>query len=390
MGLSVGIVGLPNVGKSTLFNALLRKQQALAANYPFATVEPNVGVVPVYDGRLDALARVVMHSKMHGIQSGSKEAGPVLVNPDGNNEGFGHDDLPPRIPAVVEFVDIAGLVAGAHKGEGLGNRFLSHIREVTLVAFVIRAFDDANVFVTGSQDVLEDYRTVEMELVMKDLDTVERHLAGKQARQMDASRRSTLDYLHEGLSKGLPANQVLVGDQLAQIRDLFLLSAKPAIYVLNVNEADLERVDLLREQYAERLRVELESVVVVCAKMEDELSALDEVERKQYLSELGIAEDGLELLVRTAYEKLGLISFLTAGEKEVRAWTIHNGQTAQEAAGVIHTDFAKHFISADVISFEDFVQYGGWKRAREAGKVRNEGRDYLVKDGEVIEFKIGR
>ncbi len=319
MNLSVGIIGLPNVGKSTLFNALLKKQQALAANYPFATIEPNVGIVPVPDERLTKLGEITKEEeKMTG--------------------------LPPIKPATVEFVDIAGIVKGASEGAGLGNKFLTHIRGVTIIAHVVRAFEDENVIKEGSVDPKNDYEVVRTELELADLD--------------------------------------VKGDFLAQ---------KQEITVLNVSEADYNTasIEKITNEYVALLGKPKEDIIVISAQIESELAGLSEEEQKQYLADLGLEHSGLERLIQKAYEKLGLISFLTCGEKEVRAWTIKKGIDAQNAAGEIHTDFIKKFIKAEVVSYEDFISNNGWKGSREAGKARLEGRDYIVKDGDVIEFKIG-
>ena len=320
MNLSVGIVGLPNVGKSTLFNALLKKQAALAANYPFATIEPNVGVVPVPDDRLEKLAEITKEeSKM--------------------------DNLPPIKPATVEFVDIAGLVKGASEGEGLGNKFLAHIREVKIIAHVVRVFDDPNVIKEGAVDPKSDYEVIRTELGIADLDAK--------------------------------------GDKLTE---------KPELIVLNVSESNYNDSDIKRitAEYSGLLGMDEKNIIVISAKIEEELASLEPLEQKEYLKELGVEKSGLERLIQKAYEKLGLISFLTAGEKEVRAWTIKNGSNAVEAAGEIHTDFMAKFIKAEVVSYPDFIENGGWKGSREKGKARLEGRDYIVRDGDVIEFKIGR
>ena len=319
MNLSVGIVGLPNVGKSTLFNALLKKQQALAANYPFATIEPNVGIVPVPDERLLKLAEITRDEEKMSA-------------------------LPPIKPATVEFVDIAGLVKGASEGEGLGNKFLSHIREVKIIAHVVRVFEDENVIKEGSVDAKSDYETIRIELELSDLE-----------------------------KKGEP------------------LAEKPEIIVLNVSESDYtkDKIPEILQNYANALGVQPLKLVVISAQIESELAGLTEDEQKEYLKDLGLEYSGLERLIQKAYQELGLISFLTSGEKEVRAWTVKRGSTSVEAAGEIHTDFMKKFIKAEVISFEDFVSCGGWKKARELGKARLEGRDYVVRDGDVMEFKIG-
>jgi len=308
--MEIGIIGLPNVGKSTLFNALLKKQVAYVANFPFATVEPNVGVVPVPDSRLAILARVVKTEKI--------------------------------VPAVVRFVDIAGLVKGASEGAGLGNKFLSRIREVDAICHVVRAFGDENIIREGSTDPKSDYEIVRMELDLADLQVKEKRAEKK---------------------KGIE-------------EPLLLLADKPEIVVYNVDEKDLAKMPE-------------DGKIYICAKLEAELAELDENERDEYLKSLGIKETGLEKLIKKAFEMLGLQTFLTAGEIEARAWTIKQGTKAPQAAGGIHTDFEKHFIKADVIAWEEFVKLGGWAKAREAGKVRMEGRDYVMREGDVVEFKIG-
>jgi len=330
MSLSVGIVGLPNVGKSTLFNALLKRQQAYVANFPFATIEPNIGVVPVPDERLKKLAEVVKVSEALNF-------------------------FPPEVYATVEFLDIAGLIAGAHKGEGLGNKFLAHIREVDAVCHVLRVFADPEVIKQGVVDPKSDFETVKTELDLADLETVEAHQKKKNA----------------------------------DVGALPLFSKKPILIVLNVDENELKSADGIEERYARELGVDKNSVVAISAKVEAELSELSEEDQKNYLRDLGVEDSGLKRLIKKAFATLGLITFLTAGAKEVRAWTIKKGINAQNAAGEIHTDFVKNFIKADVIPFADFVSAGGWKAARESGKVRSEGRDYIVQDGDVIEFKIG-
>jgi hypothetical protein len=330
MGLKIGIVGLPNVGKSTLFNALLKKQQAYVANFPFATIEPNIGIVPVPDERLKQLAEVTKNAENMA-------------------------SLPPEVPATVEFVDIAGLIAGASKGEGLGNKFLSHIRETDAICFVLRAFSDPDIIKQGVTDPKTDFEVLKLELDLADAEMVENHNKKKNAE---------------------PEN-------------LPLFSKKPYLVVLNVDEGDLRREKEIEEEYAGKLGLEKDQIIIVSAKTESELSELSDDDQKTYLKELGVEKSGLERLIRKAFATLGLITFLTAGEKEVRAWTIKKGINAQEAAGVIHTDFIKKFIKADVVDFDDFVSVGGWKSCREAGKVRSEGRDYIMKDGDVVEFKIG-
>lgn len=320
--LSCGIVGLPNVGKSTLFNALLKKQQAYVANFPFATIEPNVGVVPVPDERLTKLAEIYNS---------------------------------PIVPATVEFLDIAGLIEGASKGEGLGNKFLSHIRETDAICFVLRVFSDPNVIKQGVKDPKTDFEILKLELDLADAQMMENHKAKK------------------------------VQDTEA----LPLFSKKPFLVVLNIDEGDLKISGDLEKKYASELGISEDQVVAICAKTESELSELSESDQKEYLSNLGVTSSSLDRLVQKAFKTLGLITFLTAGEKEVRAWTIKSGTDAQNAAGEIHTDFIKNFIKADICDFDDFITLGGWKGAREAGKVRSEGRDYIMLDGDVVEFKIG-
>jgi len=365
-------VGLPNVGKSTLFNALLKRQQAYVANYPFATIEPNIGIVPVPDERLDKLAEIVMHEEKL-------------------------DHRPPIVPATVEFVDIAGLVAGASRGEGLGNKFLSHIRETAAICHVLRVFSDPAVIREGATDPESDFEIVETELKLADLQTLEKQptLADLSKSKKDPfdpalARAKVTDKLREALEKGMPASEVKLDEEEEKIaQTLNLLTRKPRLVVLNVDEKDLARSKDVVSHFAEKLKVSPEAVVAICAKTESELSDLNEEEGRAYLADLGVSESGLERLIKKAFLTLGLINFLTAGKKEVRAWTIKKGTNAQEAAGEIHSDFARNFVLAEVVSFGDFVSFSGWKGAREAGKVRSEGRDYIVSDGDVIEFKIG-
>lgn len=352
MSLSIGIVGLPNVGKSTLFTALTNKG-GLAANYPFATIEPNVGVVPVPDGRLDKLAKI---------------------------------DNPARIvPATVEFVDIAGLVAGASKGEGLGNQFLANIRECDAICEIVRFFTDPDVIhVDGKVDPLSDVVTIKTELILADIATIEKALTRveKEAKR-DKSKQKKLDAMNKayaGLNDGHRVRTLDLGDEeIDELYDLHLLTMKPFIYVSNVDEdqvaASVERIDGL-------------DPVPISAKVESELIDLSTEERAEYLSELGVSESGLERLVKEAYHLLGLQSFFTSGEKETKAWTIHIGDTAPKAAGVIHTDFERGFIKAETASFDDYIAYSGEAGCREHGKLRQEGKDYIVQDGDVITFKF--
>ena len=313
MNLSVGIVGLPNVGKSTLFNALLKKQQALAANYPFATIEPNVGVVPVPDMRLTKLAELVKEDEKM-------------------------TSLPPIKEATVEFVDIAGLVKGASEGEGLGNKFLSHIREVKVIAHVVRGFVDENVIREGSSDPETDFATIQTELILADLQSAE----GQEARNKNPEQKKVLRKIIENLNSGQPVREMQFSeDEQEYVKSLFFITAKPQIVVLNVNEDDYSLInnETMIQQYSKLLQLPKSYFVVISAKIEAELAALSEEEQKDYLHDLGFPTSGLERLIIKAYETLGLISFLTAGEKEVRAWTIRKGANAVEASGEIHTDF---------------------------------------------------
>lgn len=363
MNLSVGIVGLPNVGKSTLFNALLKKQQALAANYPFATIEPNVGIVPVPDERLTKLAEVTKDEEKMS-------------------------SLPPIKSATVEFVDIAGLVKGAAEGAGLGNKFLSHIREVSVIAHVVRAFTDDDIVREGSSDPESDYGVIQTELILADLQSAQSH----EARTKNPAEKALMNRIISDLNAGIPVRQMsFTDDEREQVKHMFFLTNKPEIIVLNISEDDSSIIqqEVLIQRYADLLQATENKIIVVCAKMEEEMAALSEVEQKEYLREVGLAHSGLEKLIQKAYETLGLISFLTAGEKEVKAWTVKKGSSAPEAAGEIHTDFTKKFIKAEVVSFDDYIACGGRKKAREVGKARLEGKDYIVQDGDVIEFKIG-
>lgn len=363
MNLSVGIVGLPNVGKSTLFNALLKKQQALAANYPFATIEPNVGIVAVPDNRLNKLAEITKSEEKMS-------------------------ELPPIKPATVEFVDIAGLVKGASEGAGLGNKFLSHIREVSVIAHVVRAFTDDNIIREGSSDPESDYAVIQTELILADLQSATNH----EAKSKIQGEKDLFKGVIDDLNAGIPVRQMKFREEEAElVRPMFFLTSKPEIIVLNVSEDEYEsdRNERMINKYSNLLVKPKERFVVICAKIEEELAALTDSEQIEYLENLGFSKSGLERLILKAYENLGLISFLTAGEKEVRAWTIKKGMNAQLAAGEIHTDFMKKFIKAEVVSYADFVNCGGWKASREKGKARLEGKEYIVQDGDVIEFKIG-
>ena len=361
MSLKCGIVGLPNVGKSTLFNALTKAGIA-AENYPFCTIEPNIGVVEVPDTRLSQLANI---------------AKPLKI-----------------IPAIVEFVDIAGLVAGASKGEGLGNQFLATIRETDAVSHVVRCFDDPNVIhVAGKVDPLSDIGVIDTELALADMASVEKalHKAQKNSRAGDKEAIklvAILEPMMKHLNQGESIRSMgLDADQMALIKPLSLITAKPILYVANVIEGGFENNPLLDKVKAHADK-ERAPVVAICAKVEAEIADLSDEDKKIFLDDIGMKEPGLDRLIRAAYTLLGLETYFTAGEKEVRAWTIHKGSTAPQAAGVIHTDFEKGFIRAEVIAFQEYVTLGGEAKSKEAGKMRLEGKDYIVKDGDVMHFRF--
>ncbi|WP_457096579.1 redox-regulated ATPase YchF [Lysobacter sp. P5_B9] len=361
MGIKCGIVGLPNVGKSTLFNALTKAGIA-AANFPFCTIEPNVGVVPVPDPRLNALSDIVKPQKV--------------------------------IPTAVEFVDIAGLVAGAASGEGLGNKFLAHIREVDAITHVVRCFEHSDVIhVNNKVDPIADIETIDTELALADLESVERALqrAERTAKTGDKDakvRVEVLSRIRAGLDAGKPARALgLSDDDRAQVRDLFLLTLKPVMYVANVLEDGFEgnpHLDVVRA----RAVGEGAEVVPVSAAIEEELSQLDDADRDAFLHDLGLDEPGLNRVIRAAYKLLGLQTYFTAGVKEVRAWTVKAGSTAPQAAAVIHTDFEKGFIRAETIAYDDFIKYKGESGARDAGRLRLEGKEYRVQEGDVLHFRF--
>jgi len=361
MGIKCGIVGLPNVGKSTLFNALTKAQIA-AENYPFCTIDPNVGVVGVPDPRLEVLSGIVKPERV--------------------------------LPAAVEFVDIAGLVAGASKGEGLGNQFLAHIRETDAIAHVVRCFvNDDIVHVSGKVDPISDIDVIDTELCLADLASVEKAVdrAAKAAKggDKDASRkRELLTRLREHLNNGQPARSMeLTVEDRADLRELHLLTLKPIMYVANVNESGFTNNPYLDAVKA-RATKEGAVVVAVCAAMEAEIAQLADEDRAEFLKDLGLAEPGLDRVIRGAYQLLGLQTYFTAGVKEVRAWTIRAGSTAPQAAGVIHTDFERGFIRAEVIGYEDFLACKGEAGAKEAGKLRLEGKEYIVREGDVMHFRF--
>ena len=363
MGFKCGIVGLPNVGKSTLFNALTETAAAAAANYPFCTIEPNVGEVPVPDARLDTLARIAKSVE--------------------------------TIPTRLTFVDIAGLVRGASKGEGLGNQFLAVIREVDAVAYVLRCFEDDDIIhVEGRVDPIADAETIETELMLADLDSLEKRIPTleRRVRGQDKEAKKTLDLIERALvllREGKPARLARVSDEEhTAFKALNLLTAKPVLYVCNVDEASAGTGNAHSRLVEERAKAEGAGCVIISAKIEAELAELQPNERQAYLAELGLAEPGLNRLIREGYKLLGLITYFTAGPKEARAWTVTEGTRAPQAAGVIHTDFEKGFIRAETIPYDDYVALGGEAGARDAGKLRLEGKDYVVKDGDVLHFRF--
>ena len=363
MSLTAGIVGLPNVGKSTLFNAIT-KQNILAANYPFATIEPNVGMVTVPDERVTFLENMYNPKK--------------------------------TIPATFEFTDIAGLVEGASKGEGLGNKFLSHIREVDAICEVVRCFEDSNItHVSGNVDPIRDVEVINVELELADLEVIENRLnrMGKKARLANdkeaLKEAELLEKLKENLEQNInPRNLDLTEEELKILKPFNLLTLKPIIYVANVNEEEITKENDYVKTLKEYAKKENAEVVVICAKIEAELSELDEEDKKELLNDLGIEESGLDKLIKSSYKLLGLSTYLTAGPDEVRAWTYKQGMKAPECAGIIHTDFQKGFIKAEIMSFDDLKKYGSELKVKEAGKLRLEGKDYIMQDGDICHFRF--
>lgn len=361
MGFNCGIVGLPNVGKSTIFNAMTAAG-AEASNYPFCTINPNIGMVPLRDERIYRIA--------------------ALVKPERT------------LPTAVEFVDIAGIVKGASKGEGLGNQFLGNIRSVDMVAHVVRCFEDEQVVhVDGKVDPKDDIETINTELILADMDSVERRLdrASKLAKSGDKAVAEALPVYQElkkAFDAGRPARTVLTKETFQLVKDLNLLTAKPVIYVANAGEDDLSGASPAAISVRERAEAEGAGFVVICGKIESEIAELSEEERAGFLSGLGLAESGLDRLASAAYRLLGLITFFTAGKKEVRAWTVEEGSKAPAAAGAIHSDFERGFIKAEVISYDDFIKYGSEAACRDKGVLRIEGKDYIVKDGDLMHFRF--
>lgn len=364
MALTAGIVGLPNVGKSTLFNAIT-KAGALAANYPFATIDPNVGIVEVPDERLNKLTEMVEPKK--------------------------------TVPTAFEFTDIAGIVKGASKGEGLGNKFLAHIREVDAICQVVRAFNDENVtHVSGKVSPVDDIEIINMELILADLESVEKRLPRleKMAKQKDKdamAEAAILQKIKEGLENDQPVRSMEFSEEEAKyVKNFHMLTQKPMLYVANVAEEDIGSTEgnVHLENIREYADKEGSEVIVISAKVEEEIAVLDEDEKEMFLEELGISESGLDKLIKASYDLLGLATYFTAGVQEVRAWTFKKGMTAPECAGIIHTDFKKGFIRAETVSYDDLVAAGSEVKAKEAGKVRLEGKEYIMKDGDVVHFRF--
>ncbi|MFA6492812.1 MAG: redox-regulated ATPase YchF [Patescibacteria group bacterium] len=365
MSLSIGIVGLPNVGKSTLFNALVKNAQAEASNYPFCTIDPNVGVVEVPDSRLAKLTEISKSKK--------------------------------TVPTTIEFIDIAGLVKGAHKGEGLGNKFLSHVKETDAIAMVVRFFKNSDiVHVAGKIEPAEDIKTIQLELILSDLNVIEKTFE-RMRKELKAGDNETkkkiaiLEKIKEGLENELPVWAIFPNSEdLAPIKEIQLLTSKPVLYIANVSEdmAGASSEELIEKYNLQEIIKNPESLIPISAKVESELGALNKDEQGEFLESLGLKESGLARLIHAAYSTLGLITYLTSGEQETRAWTIKKGSTAPQAAGVIHTDFERGFIAAEVIKYEDFIQYNGWAGCKEKGLIKTEGKTYIVQDGDIVLFRF--
>lgn len=360
--MQIGIVGLPNVGKSTLFNALTKTKGAQAENYPFCTIDPNVGIVEVPDARMEQITKVVKPQKV--------------------------------IPTTIEFIDIAGIVKGAHEGEGLGNQFLSHIRNCDAIAEVVRVFENGDIIhVNGKVDPQDDVATIEMELILADMHTVQKRLTKTKSNAKSGDKKlkmeaEFLEKLDKHLSEGKKAIQFELNEEEKPVmKELYLLTNKPFLYIANANEAEIANFNA--EEVKKKIGLSAEDILIpISAKLEEELIELNEAEGKEFLQSLGLEKSGLDLLIQAAYEKLNLRTYFTAGEKEVRAWTIPANALAPQAAGVIHTDFEKGFIKAEVVFWEDLVKYGGEQGAKEKGLLRIEGKEYVMKDGDVCHFRF--